>query len=62
MNNSLNLHKIIKQEHEKNWVALTRDKSRVVAFDKDLLELKKKIGEEKVVYMKVPPSDLYLSF
>ena len=58
----LNLHKIIKEEHEKSWVALSRDKTKVIAFDKDLLELKRKIGDQKAVFMKIPPADVYLSF
>ncbi len=62
MGAELNLHTIIKEEHEKNWVALSRDKTEVIAFDKDLLELKKKIGDQKVTFMKIPPADVYLSF
>ena len=62
MKNSLNLHIIIKEEHEQKWVALSPDKTQVVAFDEKLLELKKKIGDQKVIYMKVPPADVYLSF
>ena len=62
MKNSLNLHMIIKEEHEQKWVALSPDKTQVVAFDEKLLELKKKIGDQKVIYMKVPPADVYLSF
>lgn len=62
MKGSLNLHKIIEPKHEKKWVALSPDKSKVVGFDESLLALKKKIGSEKVVFMKVPPSDMYLSF
>jgi hypothetical protein len=62
MKNALNLHRIIKEQHEKKWVALSRDKSKVIDFDASLLELKKKIGNQKVVFMKVPPADVYLSF
>ena len=50
------------EEHEKKWVAFSRDKSKVVACDESLLELKKKTGEQKLVFMKVPPADAYLSF
>ena len=62
MKNALNLHRIIKEQHEKKWVALSKDKSKVIDFDASLLELKKKIGNQKVVFMKVPPADVYLSF
>lgn len=61
-NLNLNLHKIIKEEHEKKWVALSRDKSKVIAFDENLLNLKNKIDGQSVVFMKVPPADVYLSF
>jgi len=61
MKNTLNLHSIIKEEHEKKWVAVSKDKSEVVGFDGSLVELRKKIGNEKVVFMKIPPSDVYLS-
>lgn len=62
MKNALNLHKIIKVEHERKWIALSPDGVRVIAFDESLMQLKNKVGEQKVVYMKVPPSDVYLSF
>jgi hypothetical protein len=62
MKNNLNLHKIIKEEHERKWVALSKDKSKVIDFDKNLLILKNKIGAQKVVFMKVPPADAFLSF
>ena len=62
MKGALNLHKVIEAKHERKWVALSKDKTKVVAFDESLLSLKKKIGDQKVVYMKVPSSDMYLSF
>jgi hypothetical protein len=58
----LNLAKILTPQHEGKWVALDRKKTKVIAFDKKLLNLKGKIGQTKVVYMKVPPADVYLSF
>ena len=58
----LDLNKILKLRHERKWVALDRAKTKVIAFDESLLTLKEKVGEQKVVYMKVPPSDAYLSF
>ncbi|OGC85275.1 hypothetical protein A3F55_00725 [Candidatus Adlerbacteria bacterium RIFCSPHIGHO2_12_FULL_53_18] len=62
MKGALNLHKIIEAKHEKKWIALSRDKTKIVAFDESLMELKQKIGDQKVVYMKVPSADAYLSF
>lgn len=62
MKNAANLINIITAEHERKWVALTEDTTRVVAYDQSLIALKNKIGNQKVVFMKVPPSDVYLSF
>ena len=62
MKNVANLAHIIKEEHERKWVALSRDKSEVIAFDENLMELKKRIGNQKVVFMKIPSGDVYLSF
>lgn len=66
MNNALNknaltLGNIIEEKHEKKWVALSRDKTEVIDFDESLVQLKNKIGDAKVVFMKVPPADVYLS-
>lgn len=62
MLNTKNLPNIITEEHEEKWVAIARDYSEVVDFDESLVALNKKIRGRDVVYMKVPPSDVYLSF
>ena len=62
MSSGRNLNKIIKEEHENNWVALSRDKTKVIDFDSSLVQLRKKLGDQKVIFMKVPPADVYLSF
>ncbi len=62
MKNNLTLHSIIREEHENKWVALSKDKSKVLGFDSNLVQLRKKLGAQKVIFMKVPPSDVYLSF
>ncbi len=43
-------------------MALSPDMRKLVAYDKNLLKLEKKVGKKEVIYMKVPPSDVYLSF
>lgn len=58
----VDLTKILTKEHEQKWVALSRDNKTVVAFDDDLIALDKLVGGKDVVFMKVPPSDVYLSF
>lgn len=58
----IDLTKIIKKHHERKWVALSKDYKKVIAFDENLLALTKKIGKRKVIYMRVPPSDVFLTF
>ena len=54
--------KILKRDHEGKWVALSEDGTTVIAYDENLLELDKKVGDTKVVYMKVPLSDVSYAF
>lgn len=56
------LTKILTQEHEKKWVALSRDNKTVVAYDDDLIELDRQVDGQDVVFMKVPSADVFLSF
>ncbi|MGE5541226.1 MAG: hypothetical protein ACM3TU_03000 [Bacillota bacterium] len=58
----IDLTGVIKKEHEKKWVALTRDNKRVVAYSDDLVQLDKEVGGQDVVFMRVPPFEPYLSF
>ena len=62
MSKIVDLTKVLSQEHEKKWVALSKDNSRVVDFDADLLALDKRVKTDEVTFMKVPPSGAYLSF
>ena len=62
MNSVTNLAKILNKKHEGKWVALSQDYKKVLSFNESLVVLNKKIGDEKVVYMKVPRADVYLSF
>lgn len=59
-----NLTKILSREHEEKWVALSRDRRKVVDFDISLLELRDRLGEKKsnCVYMKVLRSDMEYCF
>ena len=56
--------KILKRDNEKKWIALTRDRRRVVGANENLIELRKKLGDQKndVIYMKVLPSDMEFAF
>ena len=62
MNHAIDLTKILGREHESNWVALSRDNKTVVDYDKDLVALDEKVKGKDVVFMRVPSSDVYLSF
>ena len=41
---------------------LSKDKSKVIDFGVNLVQLRKKLGDQKVIFMKVPSADAYLSF
>lgn len=58
----VDLTKIITREHERKWVALSRDNKRIIDFDTDLVSLDKRVNKDEVTFMKVPPSDVYLNF
>jgi hypothetical protein len=51
-------------QYERQWVALSLDKTRVIGHDKSLVALGKRIDEQhqEVIYMKVPPTDAFLSY
>ncbi len=61
-NTVVDLTKVLSKEHEMKWVALSKDNSKVIDFDADLLTLDKRVQAEEVTFMKVPASDVYLSF
>ncbi|MDO8521704.1 MAG: hypothetical protein Q7S08_00250 [bacterium] len=56
--------KILSAEHEEKWVALSRDRQKVVDFDTSLPELRDRLGAKKsdCVYMKVLRSDVEYCF
>ncbi len=54
--------KILTKAHENKWVALSEDGTKVIAYDEKLVDLDKKVDGKKVVYMKVPPSDVAYAF
>lgn len=56
------LSKILKKQHENQWVALSKDCRKVVGFSSSLISLEKKVGTKKVIYMKAPPSGVIFAF
>lgn len=57
----IDLTNVITKEHEKKWVALSKDNTRVIDYDADLVALDKRVDHTKVTYMKVAPLGVYLS-
>jgi hypothetical protein len=62
MKKGINFRKIITKIHANKWIALSPKKDKVVAYDAKLIDLTKKVGNRKVVYMKVPPMDTAFAF
>lgn len=58
----VDLTKVLTKEHEQKWVALSKDNKTVVDFDDDLIALDERVEGKDVTFMKVPASDVYLSF
>ncbi len=56
----IDLTTVLSKEHERKWVALSKDNKRVVDFDADLIALDKRVDHTKVTYMKVAPLGVYL--
>jgi hypothetical protein len=61
-NQVIDLTSVLSTEHEKKWVALSKDNKKVVDFDESLSALDKRVNKDEVTFMKVPPRDVYLSF
>jgi hypothetical protein len=59
---NFDLSKVLDKSHEKKWVALSPDRSKVLGSSSSLLELKNKIKEKDAIYMKVLPSDTSFAF
>ena len=57
-----NLSKILDKSHEKKWVALSPDRSKVLGSSMNLVELKNKVNNKEVLYMKVLSSDTSFVF
>ncbi len=55
--------KILTKTHEKMWVALSHDRTKVLGYSANLVELKKQVGGvENIIFMKVLPSDTSFAF
>lgn len=61
-NKNYDLTSVIKKEHEGKWIALSSDYSRVVDFADTPHELKQKIGNQEVVFMRALPTNISYAF
>ncbi|OGI95763.1 hypothetical protein A2917_00400 [Candidatus Nomurabacteria bacterium RIFCSPLOWO2_01_FULL_42_17] len=61
MKNS-DLTKILNRDHENKWVALSANRDKVLGASSSLVELKNKISNKDVIYMKVQPRDVSFAF
>ena len=59
---NVDFSKILDKSHEKKWVALSPDRSKVLGSSFNLIELKNTISEKKAIYMKVLPRDASFAF
>ena len=58
------LTKILGKEHEEKWVALSKDRKKLVDSSENLVELRDRMGSKRndYVYMRVLRSDMEYSF
>ena len=58
------LTKILGKEHEEKWVALSKDRKKLVDSSENLVELRGCLGSKRndYVYMRVLRSDMEYSF
>ena len=57
-----NLDRILNKSHEKKWVALSPNRSKILGFSSNLVELKNEVNNKNAVYMKVLSSDTSFAF
>lgn len=62
MRKNTDLTKILNKSHENKWVALSPDQTRVVDSAVSLMDLKDKVKDKEVIYMKMLPSDTEFAF
>lgn len=59
-----NLTKVLKEIHQEKWVALSKDRTKVLDFDSNLVKLSDRVEKRNkdFVYMKVLRSDTEYCF
>ena len=56
------LVKNLNKTHENKWVALSADRKRMIASSVDLISLRKKVGNMKVVFTRIPVAGTIFAF
>ncbi len=62
MKKVIDLTEVLTPDLERKWVALSEDYTEVIGSSEDLLELKKQVNREDVVYLKVPVAGVSYAF
>ncbi|MBU6323262.1 MAG: hypothetical protein KGI41_00220 [Patescibacteria group bacterium] len=64
MGQNVDFRKILKKEHERKWVALNPEQTRVIDYAEDLAVLRSRLGDrrDEATYMKVLPTDVTFAF
>jgi len=62
MKKNTDLTKILNKIHQDKWVALTPNREKVVGYSDSLVDLKEKIGDKEVTYVKTRPSGVKFAF
>ncbi|MDP2655911.1 MAG: hypothetical protein Q8P17_05420 [bacterium] len=56
------LVKNLNKTHENKWVALSADRKKMIASSVDLISLRKKVGNMKVVFTRIPVAGTIFAF
>ena len=56
---SPDLSKLLEKKHMDKWVAFSKDYTKVLAFGDNLVEVDKKIGDQKAVFAKILPDGYF---
>ena len=50
--------RLIKKAHENKWVAFSLDYKKILAAEKSLTDVRKKVGHAEAIFMRVLPANV----
>jgi hypothetical protein len=62
MKKNADFTKILTKSHEKKWVALSPNRSKILGSSANLVKLTNKVNDKDAIYMKVLSSDTSFHF